>query len=187
MRSNLSFLVLVLLSQFVNEQTPVYGAVFYAALIESATETKPIQFVPYDQSKIINQEQSNTLNYQLALAPYKKRQNRWRPDKAIRLQGHLYRETHELMAGFDEQDVYAFYKSQVPSAAELLFECRRRDCGESNNWANDHFNIKQLYGSDQYQFYSVHQLGDDQYISLYVVRRGNRRVYTQIETLISKP
>jgi len=204
MRSNLSLLVLIFLfsSQIVNAQSAVDGALLDSTLVDrtlavnvttgtiainDVADAQPIQFIPYDQAKVINKEQSDTLNYLLALEPYKKRQNRWQAEKSIRLQGRLYRETHELASGFDEKDVYDFYKNQVPNTAKLVFECFRRDCAESNNWANDHFKIKQLYGLDEYQFYSVHQLGDDQYITLYVVRRGNRRVYTQIETLVSKP
>ncbi len=148
---------------------------------------EPNQFLPYDRARVVNQEQRDVSIYRLALGPYEKLQNRWQPEKLLRLQGKLYRETHELPSGFDEQEVYDFYRSQIPSTAKVLFSCERRDCGESNNWANDHFRIKQLYGLDEYQFYSTYTINDEQYITLYVVRRGNRRVYSQIEILITKP
>jgi len=156
-----------------------------AVTLENDTSLKPLSFTPYDQAIILYLSERDTLIYSLALAPYKKRQNRWQPEQAMRLRGRLYSETHELGSGFDEQEVFEFYQSQIPNTAKELFKCERRDCGESNNWANDHFRIKQLYGLNQYQFYSVYQLEENQYITLYVVRRGNRRVYTQIEILIN--
>lgn len=160
-----------------------------AALADSSAVvkpvTKPLAFLPYDLAETIQQEERDTLSYRLALGPYKKRQSRWQPEEYRRLQGRLYSETHELPSGFDEQDVYEFYRSQIPVEAKSLYACERRDCGESNNWANDHFRIKQLYGLNQYQFYSVHQLDNNHYLTLYVIRRGNRRVYIQIEQVIS--
>lgn len=161
------------------EQSPV-------AVDKPATTDKsvPLSLLPYDQSRVLNQAERDTLNYRLALAPYKKRQNRWQPELERRLKGYLYSETHELSSGFDEQEVFDFYKSQIPDTAQVLFSCERRDCGESNNWANDHFRVKQLYGLDQFQFYAVYQLDEKQYITLYVVRRGNRRVYAHIDILL---
>src|SRR5690606_30975595 len=62
-----------------------------------------------------------------------------------------------------------------------------RNCGSSNSWANDQFQIKQLYGLDQDQYYGIFELVDDQdqlnYFALYTVRRGNQRVYAHLELL----
>lgn len=144
----------------------------------------PPTFIPYDNARVLERQQRQSLNYLLALSPYKKRANRWRPETALRLQGQLFQETHEVPSGYDELDVLAFYQSQISAQAELLFECDGRDCGESNSWANDHFRIKQLYGLDQYQFYRVYK-ADNAYTTLYVVRRGNRRVTVQLDTLVA--
>lgn len=196
MSHRLAGLLFIFLPQFIIAQTaPIESQEFASQLNASESNVpksvtvnkEPLQFLFYDQARLLYKQERDTLNYRLALAPYKKRQNRWQPEKEIRLQGRLYSETHELQSGFDELEVFEFYQRQIPSTAKMLFNCERRDCGESNNWANDHFRIKQLYGLDQFQFYSVYQLDENQYITLYVVRRGNRRVYVHIETLVFKP
>lgn len=57
--------------------------------------------------------------------------------------------------------------------------CTGRACGSSNDWANRVFEQKQLYGRDQYQHYWTGRRGDA-VATLYVVRRGNRRIYARI-------
>ena len=149
---------------------------------EAATH-KPVSFAPYNQARILFQEVRNTPSYKLALSPYVKRENVWRTENFLRLRGVLNRQTHELPKGLDEQEVFEFYRDQLPENREILFTCERRGCGESNNWANDHFGIKQLYGFEQYQFYGVYQVGQTQFYTLYAVRRGNGRIYVQLEHL----
>ncbi len=158
------------------------------ALADSTQPQLPsLQFLPYDQAKIFVKDQLVVQSYQLALSPYEKRQNRWRPKDVIRLKGEVFKETHELASGFDEQEVFEFYQSQIPEDAKVLYRCERRKCGESNIWANNHFRIKQLYGLDQYQFYTTYQLSEVEYATLYVVRRGNRRVYAHTEIIVLTP
>jgi len=166
---------------------PRHSLSIFLILFSTLSYGKEFPFFPFDQARIIEQEERQVLSYRLALGPYLKLQSRWQPEISKRLKGYLHRQTHELPAGFDESEIFQFYRDQLPENKQVLFECKRRDCGESNNWANDHFRIKQLYGLDQYQFYGVYQVGDRQYITLYTVRRGNRRVYTQIESLIADP
>ena len=149
--------------------------------------TAAAALVSYDGARLLQEQQQIVNNYVLALSTYEKRENRWQPERALRLQGQLQRTTWELPAGTDEQRVIAFYRQQLPETAQSLFVCEGRDCGESNNWANDHFGIKQLYGLDQYQSYGAYQLDNGDYLSLYIVRRGNRRVYIHIETLTPAP
>ena len=111
------------------------------------------------------------------------------PKKQLRQQGLLSRYTLELPRDYDESEVFDYYRVQLPAQATLLFTCHGRDCGDSNNWANDHFGVKQLYGNNAAQHYAVFSLADQvghsplSYITIYSVRRGNRRLYTQLEIL----
>ena len=146
----------------------------------------PLALLPFESAELLDREYRPDSPYRLALGPYKKRDNRWQADVTQRIKGALIRETYELPRGTDEQEAFGFYRQQVLSAdplATILYECARRRCGDSNNWANDHFRIKQLYGLDHNQFYGVYQQGK-RFISLYVVRRGNRRVYLHIDQVL---
>jgi hypothetical protein len=126
-------------------------------------------------------------DYVVALGKYKKRDGRWLPEESYRTQGQLTRYTLEIAKHNNEHDVFAFYRQQLPQQAKSLFSCVSRACGESNNWANDHFAIKQLYGTNTSQRYAVFALhhADESvtYVTIYTVRRGNRRLYTQLDVL----
>lgn len=125
-------------------------------------------------------------DYVLALGKYKKRNNRWRPNESLAVKGSLSRYTVELPKNYSVEDVFAFYTQQLPSTTKTLFRCLERACGESNNWANDHFQIKQLYGLDETQYYGVFEfthMGVQHYATIYSVRRGNRRLYVQLDII----
>lgn len=168
---------------------------------ENAT-TPPFQFQVDAQASILYESSEAVRDYIVALGKYKKRDNRWLPKKALRVQGQLTRYTLELAKHNNEADIFESYRQQLPQHAELLFSCSSRACGESNNWANDHFGVKQLYGSNASQHYAVFSLEavskkpvseksinekTVSYITIYTVRRGNRRLYTQLDVLAVYP
>ena len=65
-----------------------------------------------------------------------------------------------------------------------LFSCIGRECGSSNYWANDIFGNRILYGPERNQYYSVFDAaneGREDFIAMYIITRGNRRVYAYFE------
>lgn len=144
----------------------------------------------HDEADVIYTRDKRLENYQLALGIYKKVGNRWQPEKGLRLSGTLKGQTIELSENYDPEEVFNFYLRQLtPQSTATLFFCESRACGESSVWANNHFNVRQLYGLDRFQFYGVYQSRlktDSQihYITLYTVRRGNNRVYAHIDIFL---
>jgi Outer membrane protein and related peptidoglycan-associated (lipo)proteins len=72
-------------------------------------------------------------------------------------------------------------------SARQLYSCEGLDCGSSNVWANEVFKVKQLYGLDQNQDYSVWELmraNEIRYAVVYLTQRGNRRSYMQVEFVV---
>ena len=79
--------------------------------------------------------------------------------------------------------VFAHYLKSLQSInAEILFQCSSRQCGSSNQWANNYFEVTELYGIDRTQFYLSAMTGNMQ-LALYTVKRGNRRVYIHLDIL----
>ena len=144
----------------------------------------------HDEADVIYTRDKRLENYQLALGIYKKVRNRWQPEKGARLSGKLKGQTVELPESYDLEEVFDFYQRQLTSqSTTTLFFCESRDCGNSSVWANSHFNVRQLYGLDRFQFYGVYQLrfgADSQihYVTLYTVRRGNNRIYAHIDIFL---
>ncbi|MGS2717081.1 DUF4892 domain-containing protein [Eionea flava] len=157
---------------------------------------KAFAFSLHPQAKVFEQSTYSETQYIVALDKYRKVDNRWVPRKWQRQAGRLLRYTLEMPRDYVEPDVLSYYDGQLPDNAELLFGCDGRACGESNNWANDHFGIKQLYGIDTSQRYRTYRMPvvmeenvtekqplDYLYVTAYVVRRGNRRLYVQLDIL----
>ena len=163
----------------------------FLVLISGRTVAEPsvFSFALEPQAKTLYHVVEDTNDYIIALDKYKKKAGRWSPEKSQRAQGQLTRYTLEIAKHNNETDVFAFYRDQLPAQATQLFTCVSRACGESNNWANDHFGIKQLYGTNTSQQYGVFSINNADesvtYITIYTVRRGNRRLYTQLEVLRS--
>ena len=162
---------------------------------QEASKQSAFTFQQHPLAQIFAQSTKLSNDYIIALDKYKKTDNRWVPEKWQREAGKLTRYTIEMPRDYPEEDIFTFYREQLPDSSELLFGCKGRQCGESNNWANDHFGVKQLYGTNSSQFYSVFRIpytaingsdmqGSISYVTIYTVRRGNRRLYTQLDVLL---
>ncbi len=88
--------------------------------------------------------------------------------------------TYEMPAGTQPDEVIEHYLRVLNT--EPLFSCRGRDCGRSNLWANEIFKRAILYGPDANQFYFAGEK-DQALVALYIIQRGNRRVYAHLEVL----
>jgi hypothetical protein len=88
--------------------------------------------------------------------------------------------TYEMPSGTVPADVIDHYLNQV--GGDPLFSCRGRDCGRSNYWANNIFKQAILYGPDTNQFYFAGEHADA-LIALYIIERGNKRIYAHLEVL----
>ena len=149
----------------------------------NASKADFFAFSLHPQAQIFSQSNMLNTDYIVALDKYKKTDDRWAPEKWQRESGQLLRYTIEMPRDYREEEVFDYYIQQLPARSELLFHCMGRQCGESNNWANDHFGVKQLYGTNTSQALSVYRIGLEAYVTIYTVRRGNRRLYTQLEVL----
>ena len=153
-----------------------------------AIHANELELEVYPGARVMYQTHEKVDDYTLALSSYKKIAGNWKMDRSQRLKGELHRYTLELPEGHSLENGFDYYLDQVhTSNSRELFYCKARDCGTSNSWANNHFKVLQLYGMDQYQQYAAYEVASANrkpvYVSLYAVRRGNKRVYMQIETL----
>lgn len=150
---------------------------------------QPLQkLFPNAREVYVTEQQTD--DFRLALGPMIKSGGVWFPEREERLAGYLTRHTLELerIQKSGIREITNKIEQQLSqSEARRLFSCMGLDCGSSNAWANHVFQIKQLYGLNRYQYYSAWEFAEanrpTRFVVVYVVKRGNRRVYTQIETL----
>lgn len=98
------------------------------------------------------------------------------------LSGDRLRKTFELPSRTDLDQAFDDLR---PTQGAVIFECSGRECGRSNLWANDLYQIRTLYGRDRDQRYRLVRQGDT-WQSLYLVQRGNRRVYAHFEQIVER-
>ena len=104
-----------------------------------------------------------------------------RIDAGQRLTAQLVRVTYQAPEGTRLHDVVDHYRGLIADRqAAVAFECEGRDCGRSTAWANGVFGVKELVAPDASQFYLAATF-DDRLAAIYVVQRGNRRVYAHVD------
>jgi hypothetical protein len=148
-------------------------------------------FSRFPGSEIVDFRLERNAVYALALGRMQRAAGTVAPSSSERVQGTLRRITYQIPDGFDGQEVYAYFRSQLlQSGQSELFACQGRGCGSSNFWANDQFNNRILYGPETSQYYlaSTYQSQSGAatvvgYAALYVVTRANRRLYAHIDFL----
>lgn len=142
----------------------------------------------FPEHRTIFESKPHTSEYLLSLGALKKVNGNWISANEIKLEGELSRATFEMNRSVSVDDAWsALLLATQAHKSKTLFACEGLDCGSSNAWANNRFEIKQLYGLDQSQRYRVFQdsvAGAARYTVLYMVQRGNRRVYAQVDRIL---
>lgn len=140
------------------------------------------------EHRVIFDVQPHQGDYRLTLSTLKKVNSELVASREKKVSGLVSRKTLEFTGNLTPDEAWRQLTSIFSSSnKQVLFECAGLDCGSSNAWANSRFEIKQLYGLDVTQFYRVLENvknGQVSYDVLYLVQRGNRRIYAQLDKII---
>lgn len=138
----------------------------------------------YRESGIVRYDRDENSDFVFALARVRKLNNRWQAEQERRLNGTHTSITYRAPNRAAVKDVFEHFRVQIIAAGFAeLFACSGRSCGDSNKWANVIYGEKRLYGPDANQHYLVTER-DNQLLALYVIKRGNKRVYARIDLLV---
>lgn len=105
----------------------------------------------------------------------------FRGPAAVRSEASLESAVYRLPEGTRPTDLVQHYADQMPG--DPAFRCDGRDCGRSNEWANQLLGSALLYGPDGRQSYAA-WVTEGRQISVYAIERGNRRVYVNVRVLV---
>lgn len=137
----------------------------------------------FPESFIVQYQQQENSDYRLALGGLEKINGVLAPEREQRLRGDLTRITYRIPENHSPEEAFEFVREQLNrQGAEQLYHCIGRDCGSSNQWANNIFRYSRLYGVDRTQRFASFRLADTAYM-LYAVQRGNKRVYLRLDVL----
>ncbi|WP_417224466.1 DUF4892 domain-containing protein [Amphritea sp.] len=162
---------LLLLSFTVQAQSDVAGS------------RDPLQLPRFPLSWIVSFDEQQIPEYELATGPMRKLEGVIAPEQSKVIKGDLTRITYRVSDIHTPEQVFRYYLELLGSLkANILFQCSSRQCGSSNQWANNYFEVAELYGIDRTQFFVSASLGNLQ-LALYTVQRGNRRSYVQLDLI----
>ena len=162
------------------------SAVALAAMAAAAQDrdgaADPDGIVRFPDSRIVAYTPPTLLRgYEFVTGRVDRSQRDRRIDSSRRVAAELVRVTYQAPAGTRHEDVISHYQSLVADLdGDTAFTCDGRDCGRSTVWANDVFGVKELVAPDSAQFYLAAAIGD-RLVAIYVVQRGNRRVYAHVD------
>lgn len=145
----------------------------------------PSDFAFPDSLSVRSYRSEDEENYDFILSPVETAARELQIDESVRLSARYVRETWEMprSARFDE--IRDHLRSRLRQQGfTTLFDCAGRDCGRSNLWANQVWRLAVLYGPNTSQFYLAMQNEDRGLLAaLYLVQRGNRRIYANLDII----
>ncbi len=148
----------------------------------ASAHADPLAFPSYPRAELVERTEDDAAReYTFAMAPVEKIRRELKIENALTVMAKRRSATHLLPDGTSLDAAIAHYDGLLASA-NVRFRCRGRDCGGSSQWANQIFGMSLLYGPDANQFYLAGEQAGE-LVSVYVVQRGNRRVYAHLVVL----
>jgi len=137
-------------------------------------------------SEIVEYEYQEDVNHRVVLGSLQRTQREVIAEDSELLRGNVTKILYEVSQEFSGADAYEFFRDQMVSKGyEESFACSGSACGSSNYWANDIFRNRILYGPERNQYYLAMEtnlgLEVEPRISIYIITRGNRRIYAYVE------
>lgn len=140
----------------------------------------------FRDSGIVRYKQSTSSHFLFALARVRKLNNSWQAELERRVYGAHTSITYRAPDRSSAQSVYEHFRAQSEAAGFVDdFSCSGLSCGNSNKWANVIYREKRLYGPDINQHYFVASKNNET-LALYVIKRGNKRVYARIDYVVAR-
>lgn len=155
--------------------------------------TDPDLLKRYPRSSIIQYREFDELEpYMFVFAPVEKIKREVIFEGAKRVQATWKEVTYEIPPRVDRVEVVAHYMAEIErTTGTIVFSCEGRDCGRATSWFNDVFKQPKLAAPDRNQHYvaASWMTSDEDFpqilLALYVVERGNGKVFAHIEEVRS--
>ncbi len=141
----------------------------------------------FPDQRLIYTAKNPDIAYRLTLGALNKINGEWVAERETLVDGQLLGRTVEVGRPYTYDSAWLKVQQRFADRqAVLIFSCEGMACGSSNAWANERFGVDQLYGLDLTQRYQVWQVsyhGVNYFAAVYLVQRGNKRVYFQLDML----
>ncbi len=157
------------------------GAIWLVALAPPIQASAQEAVAPFPRAVLVQQtEASEVAPREFIVSPVEKIRRELSIERKLRIEASASSITWRIPDGTPLTEVMEHYREAL--GPDPLFVCQGRDCGRSNGWANQVFQQAILYGPDANQFYIASDRGAE-LVSVYLIERGNRRIYAHLEVL----
>ena len=140
---------------------------------------------PLTGSENIHSSKTQVKDHRVILGALERIKGAMRPESEIRVGGRLQQDMWQAPIGHSQVEAFNFVVNALNKSAVTLFECEGRQCGLSNDFANQVFQQRLLYGRDSDQLYWVGYEAGKQPVLwvVYGIQRSNKRAYTFVESI----
>ncbi len=140
----------------------------------------------YPRSTIVRYEQISDREVWLLTSAIRNVNGSHQAKTATLLIGDVENISYKLSRAHTAKEVFESYQEQIIAlGGKSVYQCKGRSCGHSADWANRVFFYSQLYGPDRGQFYALFKMpslaGEERFIALYTVTRGNGTSYAHLQ------
>ena len=178
------------MNSITNTRAVVFGTICTLLWMTGSSLVASEQVIPAHPraSLDINEvsEQDEPLNFILSSAQRIRREVTF--ERVIKVFGPVSSHTYQMPSDLKRSNVTEWFKQQIASlGGRIEFECEQRDCGRATIWATDIFRERVLSASDVNQNYLAVSIDKDDVqhlVMIYIVERGNRRVYAHVVEII---
>ncbi|MBD3648443.1 MAG: DUF4892 domain-containing protein [Pseudomonadales bacterium] len=167
----------------------VAACLFGLAVVASAADFEGQRFAliePFPGSEVVEfAEDERETPRRIILGALKKVNNVLEPERSKYIRGSRVAITSRIPDERRTSVVKQHFHNQASSHGQILYECRGRQCGSSNYWANTVFDRAILYGPEEDQHYILATMEGESsyYVAIYVAQRGTREIYSHLEII----
>lgn len=152
-------------------------------LISAAHSVSALEPILGSEQKVYDTQKSK--DHWLILGAIQRINGSLKPEAETRLQANVTQWLWQLPEGRNSEEGFNELKTQLSKQTTTLFECKGRECGLSNDFANQVFKQSILYGRDSDQYYWA-GLSDGRKPSVWVIytsQRSAKRVYGYVQKI----
>ena len=160
-------------------------AVLIAFLMPFPASAAP---APFPDSELIDRSEEDVSRYRLVLSELKHQRADTFGERELRVSGERLRTLYNLPDGVGLEEVRVYFRRQT-DGQRTLYECIGIDCGSSNFWANDVFDVSSLVSRDKDQAYfvTIEPYADTQKLTMvYISMRGGRQPKVLIDQVVTR-
>ena len=132
-------------------------------------------------------DSSETVPLRFVTGSVEKIRRELRLDRYVDVEGKKQTITYRIPDGTSLNQIKSYVDDYLSDqSSKILFACQGQDCGRSTVWANDIFRQPLLVAPNKDQLYwsaVVQPNAASTLLSVYVVKRGNRRLYLHLEII----